>query len=105
VETVNDKDCYLANFWRALQADPEAVAHWADAPVNEADLHARHQWLVNQTDVHRTDESRAGALRRADRGLVGVGPVPLDRLGLVRVGRRAGQDAEPDGRHTATVPA
>jgi hypothetical protein len=24
VETVNDKDCYLANFWRALQHDPEA---------------------------------------------------------------------------------
>jgi len=49
-ETVNDKDCYLSNFWRALQADPEAVAHWADWPVNEADLHARHRWLVNQVD-------------------------------------------------------
>ncbi len=49
-ETVNDKDAYLANFWRAVQADPEAVAHWADWPVNEADLHARHLWLVNQAD-------------------------------------------------------
>lgn len=48
VETVNDLDCYLANFWRAVQADPEAVAKWADAPVNEADLSARHQWLVDQ---------------------------------------------------------
>lgn len=48
VETVNDKDCYLANFWRALQADPDAVAHHADWPVNEADLHARHLWLVQQ---------------------------------------------------------
>lgn len=47
-ETVNDKDCYLANFWRALQSDPETVAHYADWPVNEADLHARHLWLVNQ---------------------------------------------------------
>lgn len=46
IETVNDLDCYLANFWRALQADPEAVAHYADGPVNEADLHARHRWLV-----------------------------------------------------------
>ena len=46
-ETVNDADCYLANFWRALQADPEAVAEFADWPVNEADLHARHLWLVN----------------------------------------------------------
>lgn len=47
IETVNDKDCYLANFWRAVQQDPEAVAHHADYPVNEADLHARHYWLVN----------------------------------------------------------
>jgi site-specific DNA-adenine methylase len=47
-ETVNDLDCYVANFWRALQADPEEVARWADSPVNEADLHARHKWLVEQ---------------------------------------------------------
>lgn len=46
VETVNDLDCYLANFWRALQADPDGVAKYADWPVNEADLHARHRWLV-----------------------------------------------------------
>jgi hypothetical protein len=50
VETVNDLDCYLANFWRALQADPEGVAYYADYPVNETDLHARHQWLVNQAE-------------------------------------------------------
>lgn len=46
VETVNDVDAYLSNFWRALQRDPEAVAYWADYPVNETDLHARHRWLV-----------------------------------------------------------
>jgi site-specific DNA-adenine methylase len=48
IETVNDKDCYLANFWRALQADPEGVARHADWPVNEADLRSRHAWLVNE---------------------------------------------------------
>jgi len=48
-ETINDKDCFVANFWRALQADPESVMHWCDWPVNEADLHARHTWLVNYT--------------------------------------------------------
>lgn len=48
-ETVNDLDCYLANFWRALAADPDGVAHWCDWPVNEADLHARHNWLVDQS--------------------------------------------------------
>jgi DNA adenine methylase len=45
-ETVNDLDAYLSNFWRALQRDPETVAYWADFPVNETDLHARHRWLV-----------------------------------------------------------
>lgn len=46
-ETVNDVDAYLANFWRAVQHNPEAVAHYANWPVNEVDLHARHLWLVN----------------------------------------------------------
>ena len=52
IETVNDKDCFLANFWRALQADPEQVALHCDWPVNEADLHARHLWLVNVGGEH-----------------------------------------------------
>lgn len=47
-ETVNDLDCYLANFWRAVQHDPEQTAKYANWPVNEADLHARHRWLVDQ---------------------------------------------------------
>lgn len=46
IETINDADCMVANFWRATQADPESVAMFADSPVNEADLHARHKWLV-----------------------------------------------------------
>ena len=48
IETVNDLDGYISNFWRALQHDPDEVARWADWPVNENDLHARHIWLVNQ---------------------------------------------------------
>jgi site-specific DNA-adenine methylase len=46
IETVNDADAFLANFWRALQHDPDGVAYYADWPVDEADLHARHRWLV-----------------------------------------------------------
>ncbi|MGH2362412.1 MAG: DNA adenine methylase [bacterium] len=49
-ETVNDKDGFVCNFWRAVQHDAEAVAHYADNPVNENDLHARHAWLVPQRD-------------------------------------------------------
>ena len=52
-ETINDLDCFVANFWRAVQAVPDEVAHWADGPVNEADLHARHRWLLAQLPEHR----------------------------------------------------
>jgi DNA adenine methylase len=48
IETINDKDRYVANFWRAVQADPDAVAEAANWPVNEADLEARHYWLVTE---------------------------------------------------------
>jgi hypothetical protein len=38
IETVNDADGHVANFWRALQADPNAVAYYADWPVSELDM-------------------------------------------------------------------
>lgn len=56
-ETINDLDCYLANFWRSVQADPEKVAQYADWPVNESDLHARHLWLVNQIEFRELMKS------------------------------------------------
>lgn len=49
-ETVNDMDGLVSNFWRAVTAEPERVAEFADWPVNENDLHARHAWLVGQKD-------------------------------------------------------
>ena len=50
IETVNDKDGFVANFWRALQHDPDAVAIHVDNPVNECDLHARELWLLGQRE-------------------------------------------------------
>ncbi len=47
-EIVNDADGYICNFWRALQASPNEVARYADAPANENELIARHVWLVNE---------------------------------------------------------
>ncbi len=49
-ETVNDKDGMVVNFWRAVRGDPVAVAHYADWPVSEADLHARQGWLINRRE-------------------------------------------------------
>lgn len=47
-ETVNDLDGHVANFWRSVKLSPEAVAEWADWPVNENDLTARNAWLAAQ---------------------------------------------------------
>ena len=51
VETINDFDGFVANFWRAIAHDPESVAHHADWPCNETDLFARHSWLVRQRET------------------------------------------------------
>ena len=50
VETINDADGFVANFWRAIVNDADAVADAADWPTNEADLFSRHSWLVRQRD-------------------------------------------------------
>jgi DNA adenine methylase len=46
LETVNDKDALLCNFWRAVTAEPAAVAKAASWPIHEVDLTARHGALV-----------------------------------------------------------
>lgn len=51
LETINDKDAFVVNFWRAIQNDPEAVARWANAPVNESDLMAKHRWLAESASA------------------------------------------------------
>ena len=86
-ETVNDADGLLANAWRALAADPDAVAHYADWPVSELDLHARHRWLVNQrADVERLladpawfDPQAAGWWLWGISQWIGSGWCPADR--------------------------
>ena len=48
IETINDADGFVVNFWRSIAKCPEDVAHHADWPCNEVDLFARHSWLVRQ---------------------------------------------------------
>jgi site-specific DNA-adenine methylase len=50
IETVNDLDGFVANFWRAVSRDPEETARWADWPVNENDKHARELHLIAQRE-------------------------------------------------------
>ncbi len=48
VETVNDIDHFLCNFWRSIQNDPDTTKKYANMPVMEADLHAIHRYLVSE---------------------------------------------------------
>ena len=48
LEVVNDLNGFIANFWRAVKAQPDAVARAADYPVSHIDLGARHGWLLEQ---------------------------------------------------------
>ena len=49
-ETVNDLDGMVVNFWRAVAADPDAVARAASWPVAEADKQARQIALLRWRD-------------------------------------------------------
>lgn len=53
LETVNDLDCYVVNFWRSVRQSPGEVAKWADWPVCEADVLARHRWLLGRDEFRR----------------------------------------------------
>lgn len=51
IETVNDLDGYLCNFWRAIKYDPEKVAFYADFPVSEIEQQARLRYLLKYKAV------------------------------------------------------
>ncbi len=53
IETVNDLDCDVANFFRATKHEPDAVAEAADEPINEADLRARGRSFLATLPAHR----------------------------------------------------
>jgi len=55
-ETINDLDCFVSNFWRAIAADPASTAEAAAWPVNEADMLARHKLLI--TDIEFRTQMR-----------------------------------------------
>ena len=62
VETINDADGFVCNFWRSIQSAPDDVARWCDSPPSDLDLWARHRWLVDKAaelDLAATLESDA----------------------------------------------
>ncbi|MDI9588203.1 MAG: DNA adenine methylase [Acidobacteriota bacterium] len=59
VETINDMDGLVTNFWRAAKCAPDDVADVAAQPVNELDLHARSayvlEWREKYVEVLRAE--------------------------------------------------
>lgn len=57
LENATDLNFYIPNFWRSVQQFPAEVAAWADYPVSEIDLHARHRYLTRGTDAEKFKRS------------------------------------------------
>lgn len=53
LEVIGDANYFVANFWRCVRFQPDAVWSWQDYPVVHSDLCARHRWL---TEPQRTAE-------------------------------------------------
>lgn len=69
VEVCNDANAHVCNFFRAMASDPDAVARAARGPKHEAEIAARHRWLLSRhddlrrgcmADVERYDAQAAG---------------------------------------------
>jgi hypothetical protein len=50
LEVIGDANGFIANFWRAVVNQHAEVARWADYPVVNVDLGARHVWLMAQRE-------------------------------------------------------
>jgi len=50
IETINDKDCLVTNFWRSIKYNPKETFNFAEAPPNEIDLHAKQKYITNFVD-------------------------------------------------------
>jgi len=110
-EIVNDLWGFVPNFWRAIKADPEAVAMHADIPIYEVQQHAVHAMLTGQRsqlaarlegDINYYDAKTAGqwvwlmAMWIGHGVLSGRGPwsVELDEEGYKVLVRNAKKDIE-----------
>jgi hypothetical protein len=51
METICDKDGFVANAWRGMQFAPDELAKYCDWPVNHADLNARRKYLNDNSDL------------------------------------------------------
>jgi site-specific DNA-adenine methylase len=51
METICDKDGFVANAWRGMQFAPDELARYCDWPVDHADLNARRKYMNDHADL------------------------------------------------------
>ena len=54
-ETVNDRDCFLSNFWRTVKFSRKKLLTHLDYPVSEIDLYARRSWIKDRVFAYESD--------------------------------------------------
>ena len=102
--TINDLDGMVANFWRAVRSQPDAVADACDWPVIEADLHARHLWLIRTARAHHAADRRPGWCDPKVAG-GGLGCVRGSAMGGATRGRAASPRTSATRRGASSVAA
>lgn len=101
-ETVNDKDGFLTNFWRALQADPDGVAKHADKMVNEVDLTAWQDWLYSDMSFQDKmwEDPEYYDIKRAGVWVWGVCSTIADAWKPKKTGKARVDLSQPSGIHS-----
>jgi DNA adenine methylase len=106
LEVVGDANGFIANFWRAVKHQPQAVAEWADYPVSHIDLGARHIWLMGRREAlgeALQDADWPGCAKTAGWWLwgqccwIGSGWCDWHRAGSARGQRREGHTGDREG--------
>jgi len=71
LEVICDANYYVANFWRCIKFQPDAVYEWQDYPVSHVDLDARHRWLTQPERCAKLREQLADAEWAGDAQIAG----------------------------------
>jgi site-specific DNA-adenine methylase len=100
VETVNDADGHVVNFFRSLVADPDTVVQYARWPVSSIDLWARHDALCIQRDA--LTAQMIADYRFCDPALAGLWLYCISTWAGSGFAQKAGRRSHPHVSHTGS---
>lgn len=71
IETVNDVDCLVANFWRSISLFPAKVLEYVQAPWSEKEFNSRCKFIFGK-DLTRLGTMLEGSIDGCDPQLAGM---------------------------------